>query len=128
MSPEAQTGGIGAGENIDSSTLATGDRNRINDYRQVVNVPQTAAERDEWIVAQLIAQNERLVRMDGRLAKLDQIEDALTGNRFYGRLGLVADVHRLWAWIIGLAAAIAVLAIAQGAQWWLLYQIWEGLR
>lgn len=92
-----------------------------------VALPLTERERDDWVIAQIGAITTGLAQVHSKLEKLDQIDDALTGNRLYGRLGLVADVHKLWSWIVGIVLTLVVLVAFGIAQWYMLWQIWVSL-
>lgn len=87
----------------------------------------TDHERAEWAFAQIATINTHVTQMSEKLKKLDQIDEALAGNRLYGERGLVADVHRLWGVVIGIVIFLALLGVVEAAQWvllWRLMSVW----
>lgn len=116
--------GAAAGNDITDSGIITGDGNQTNRASADLHLALTA---DDWVIAQIQAINAGLSQVNQKLGKLDQIDDALTGNRLYGRLGLVADVHKLWAWIVGIVITLAILVGFGIAQWYMLWRIWVSL-
>lgn len=119
--------GVAAGRNIADSGVVSGDANETNHSNAAIHLALTERERGDWVIAQIGAINAGLAQVNQKLGKLDQIDDALTGNRLYGRLGLVEDVHRLWLWIVGIVITLAVLVAFGVAQWYMLWQIWVSL-
>lgn len=82
-----------------------------------------ASENNEWMTAQIVTITNQLAQMNQRLRKLDQIDEALIGSRLRGERGLVEDVRRLWAVVIGIMVALAVLGAIEVAQWVLLWRL-----
>lgn len=77
----------------------------------------------EWMTAQITIITTQLTQVNQRLKKLDQIDEALIGNRLYGERGLVEDVRRLWAVVLGIVIVLALLGIVEAAQWVLLWRL-----
>lgn len=84
---------------------------------------QVSVDSSEWITAQIITITNQLAQMNQRLRKLDQIDEALIGSRLRGERGLVEDVRRLWAVVIGILIFLALLGVVEAAQWWLLWRM-----
>ena len=95
------------------------DANHDQSSSAQVNV----ATDSEWMTAQITIITTQLTQVNQRLKKLDQIDEALVGNRLHGERGLVEDVQRLWAVVIGILIFLALLGVVESAQWWLLWRM-----
>lgn len=88
------------------------------------NVSIALAERD----AILIEQNRVITAGLERLGEqVQQIDQALTGNRLFGVRGLVESVERLWAVVIGMMIVFGLVIVLEIAQWFMLVRIWGRL-
>lgn len=96
---------------------------RDSQHDQSSNAEVHVAGGDEWMTAQIVTITNQLAQMNQRLKKLDQIDEALIGSRLRGERGLVADVQRLWAVVIGIVIVLALLGIVEAAQWVLLWRL-----
>lgn len=84
-----------------------------------------SADNNEWMTAQIVAITNQLTQVNQRLKKLDQIDEALVGNPYVSGGGLVEDVRRLWAVVIGILLFLALLGVVEAAQWWLLWRMMQ---
>lgn len=102
-------------------------RDSHHDQSNSAQVSVSAADNHEWMAAQITIITTQLAQMTQKLKKLDQIDEALVGNRLYGERGLVEDVRRLWAVVIGILLFLALLGVVEAAQWVLLWQLMSRL-
>ena len=119
-----QSGGATVGGNVGAGRDVVGRDQNEQTYSGSAQV-NLALDRDEWIVAQFSFITNQLTQVSEKLKKLDQIDEALVGNRLYGERGLVEDVRRLWAVVIAIVIFLALLGVVEVAQWWLLWHLWR---
>lgn len=122
MTSSVQAGGAAIGGNVGAGRDLVG-RDQHNQGGAQVHV---AADGNEWITAQIVTIANQLAQMNQRLGKLDQIDEALTGNRLYSKRGLVEDVRRLWAVVTAILIFLAILGAVEVAQWVLLWRLIGG--
>lgn len=114
MSSETRIGDVAAGRDFVG---------RDSHHDQSSSAQITVAGHEEWITAQIVTITNQLAQVNQRLGKLDQIDEALVGNRLHSKRGLVEDVQRLWAVVIGILIFLAVLGVVEVAQWVLLWRL-----
>lgn len=123
MSHETHAGGAAIGGDVATGRDLVG-RDLHHDQSSGGAQVHVAANHDnEWMTAQIVTITNQLAQMNQRLRKLDQIDEALIGSRLRGERGLVEDVRRLWAVVIGIMVALAVLGAIEVAQWMLLWRL-----
>ena len=125
MSNSVRAGGAAIGGNADTGRDLVGRDQHNHDLSGSAQVHVDAVHQ-EWITAQIAVITNQLAQVNQRLEKLDQIDEALVGNRLHSKRGLVEDVQRLWMVVIGILIFLAILGVIEVAQWVLLWRLIQG--
>ncbi|TXH52985.1 MAG: hypothetical protein E6Q97_14260 [Desulfurellales bacterium] len=120
-SSSVETGNVEAGRDFVGRDQHHDQRHQSGGAQ--VYVALTDRERQDWIIDQIATISTNVTQFGEKLKKLDQIDEALVGNRLRGERGLVEDVRRLWAVVIGIVVVLALIGVIEVAQWILLLRL-----